>query len=153
MRVCAGGLLVRGREILLAKRASDRAFYPGVWDVIGGHCEMGEAPKDALVREVMEETGVTPSKFEEFAVLGEPDEARHGEGRYHFFIVTEWLGGEPRLLGSEHSELRWVSLDQALALPLAHPGYGELFQSALEGVRGRARWGRRAKDTVRRRVL
>ncbi len=44
MRICAGGVLVRGGEVLLARRSDDRAFYPGVWDVIGGHCEPGEAP-------------------------------------------------------------------------------------------------------------
>jgi hypothetical protein len=27
--------------------------------------------------------------------------------------------------------LRWVSLECSLALPLAHPGYGELFTTAL----------------------
>jgi len=25
--------------MLLVKRSDDRAFYPGVWDVVGGHCE------------------------------------------------------------------------------------------------------------------
>jgi len=33
MRTCAGGLLVQGDEMLLAKRSAERAFYPGVWDV------------------------------------------------------------------------------------------------------------------------
>ena len=133
MRICAGGLLVRGEEILLAKRAPERDFYPGVWDVIGGHCKEGEAPVDALAREMREEIGVTPSVFEEFAVLDEPDVATHGEGRYHFFIVRKWTGGEPRLRGPEHSELRWVTLEHALALPLAHSDYGKWFQSVLEG--------------------
>lgn len=116
--------------MLLAKRAAGRSFYPGVWDVIGGHCESDEAPGDALVREVQEEIGVTPRTFEEIAVLSEPRPAEHGVARYHIFLVTAWGGGEPRLQGSEHSELRWVSLESALALPLAHPGYGELFALA-----------------------
>jgi 8-oxo-dGTP diphosphatase len=59
MKICAGGLLVRGDETLLARRAPDRSFYPFVWDVVGGHCESAEAPGDALVREVQEEIGVT----------------------------------------------------------------------------------------------
>jgi 8-oxo-dGTP diphosphatase len=137
MRICAGGLLVQGDEMLLAKRSAERAFYPGVWDVIGGHCADGEAPGDTLVREVKEEIGVTPCAFEEVAVLAEPDPAKHGAARYHIFIVTAWVGGEPRLRGPEHSDLRWVSLDHALALPLAHPEYGKLFRSVLERVRGR----------------
>ncbi len=137
MRVCAGGLLVRGDEILLARRSEDRKFYPGVWDVIGGHCEGGGAPGDTLVRELEEEVGVKAYAFEEIAVLEEPQPAEHGEARYHMFVVMAWGGGEPRLLGSEHSELRWVSLDHALALPLAHPGYAGLFRAVLR--RGGAR--------------
>jgi len=135
MRVCAAGLLVRGDKILLARRSEDREFYPGVWDVIGGHCEGGETPADTLVREVEEEVGVKACEFEEIAVLEEPKPAKHGEARYHVFVVTAWDGAEPRLLGSEHSELRWLSLDDALALPLAHSAYGSVFQVAL-GRRG-----------------
>jgi 8-oxo-dGTP diphosphatase len=117
--------------MLLARRSVERAFYSGVWDVIGGHCERGEAPGDTLVREVEEEIGVTPRTFEEIAVLEEPQPAEHGDARYHIFLVTAWDGGEPRLQGSEHSELVWVSLDRALALPLAHSGYSELFREVL----------------------
>ena len=139
MRICADGLLVQGVEMLLAKRSAERAFYPGVWDVIGGHCAEGETPGDTLVREVREEIGVTPCTFEEVAVLAEPHPAPHGEARYHIFLVTVWAGGKPRLRGSEHSDLRWVSLDQALALPLAHPEYRKLFRSVLEPASGRER--------------
>ena len=117
--------------MLLARRSPDRVFYPGVWDVVGGHCEAGETPGEALVREVEEEIGVRPSMFREVAVLPEPRPEQHGEARYHIFLVTAWSGGEPRLGGSEHSELRWVSLESALSLPLAHPGYGRLFSLEL----------------------
>ena len=116
--------------MLLVKRSAERAFYPGVWDVIGGHCAEGETPGATLIREAEEEIGITPCTFEEIAVLGEPDPAKHGEGRYHIFVVTDWAG-EPRLRGPEHSELRWLSLEQALILPLAHPEYPALFRSVL----------------------
>ena len=132
MRICAGGLLVRSSEILLAKRSADRAFYPGVWDVVGGHCEGEETPTDALLRELEEELGVKALAFEEIATLEEPQPAENGEANYHIFAVTAWTG-EPRLLNAEHSELRWLSLDQALVLPLAHPRYGQLFRAVLEG--------------------
>jgi 8-oxo-dGTP diphosphatase len=88
-----------------------------------------------LVRELAEEIGIKPSAFEEIAVLEEPRPAEHGEAQYQVFIVTAWDGGEPHLLGSEHSELRWLSLASALALPLAHPGYGDLFRAILSRER------------------
>jgi 8-oxo-dGTP diphosphatase len=137
MRICAGGLLVRQGRILLARRSADRSFYPGEWDVIGGHCERDEAPADALVREIREEIGVTARAFDEIAVLPEPQPIEHGEAQYHIFIVTAWDGGQPRLRGPEHSALRWLTPERALTLPLAHPAYGELFGTALRRPRDR----------------
>jgi 8-oxo-dGTP diphosphatase len=138
MRVCAGGVLGRGRDLLLARRAADRAFYPGVWDVVGGHCEPGESPRDALVREVEEEIGVVPRAFRELAVLAEPDPAAHGEAEYHVFAVTAWDGGDPRRLGVEHSDLGWLTLERAVALPLAHPDYSRVLLRALAVAAGEA---------------
>jgi 8-oxo-dGTP diphosphatase len=93
MRICAGGILVRGDEILLARRSEGRTFYPGVWDVVGGHCADNEAPTDTLIREIEEEIGVRALVFEEIAVLSEPQPAIYGAARYHMFLVTAWGGG------------------------------------------------------------
>ena len=123
-------MLVRDGRLLLARRADDRAFYPGVWDVLGGHCEGGEALAAALARELEEEIGVRPRAAAEVAVLDEPRPAEHGEARYHVFVVTAW-DGEPRLRDPEHSDLRWLTLAEALTLPLAHPAYPELFRALL----------------------
>jgi 8-oxo-dGTP diphosphatase len=131
VRICAGGVLVRANEIFLVKRSDDRAFYPGVWDVVGGHCEAGESPADTLRRELYEELGIRPLIFGEVDVLGERQPGKYGEARYHMFAVTAWTGA-PRLANREHSELRWVKLDEALSLPLAHPDYWRLFRTILE---------------------
>ena len=116
--------------MLLAKRSADRVFYPGVWDIIGGHCESGETPAETLVRELQEEVNIRPRSFHEIAVLDEPRPAEHGQAQYHVFIVTAW-GGAEQLLGVEHSELCWLRLDEALRLPLAHPDYATVFRSVL----------------------
>lgn len=131
MRIGAGAVLVRGKEILLAKRAEDREFYPGVWDVIGGHCQEGETPTAALLRELHEEIGVRAQAFEEIAVLDEPDPATHGDGQYHIFVITAWEG-EPSLRNAEHCELRWLGLDEAQDLPLPHPSYCRILSVALQ---------------------
>ena len=132
VRICAGGLLTRGHRILLGRRSDDRAFYPGVWDVIGGHCETGETPANALIRELREEIGVEARAVEEIAVLDEPHPEAHGEARYHIFLVTAW-DGEPQLRNREHSELRWFEIDRASDVPLAHPDYRALFRVVTRG--------------------
>lgn len=53
--VCVGALVTRQHtsvDILLVRRAANRAFYPDVWDAPGGHCEPGEQPEHTLVREL-----------------------------------------------------------------------------------------------------
>ena len=50
----AGGLVVRGAEVLLISTLGGRR-----WQLPKGHLEAGETPEQAAVREVREETGVT----------------------------------------------------------------------------------------------
>ncbi len=56
-RVAAYGLVVQDDAVLLT-RNSPRGPHPGLWNLPGGGIEHGEAPRDAVVREVAEETGL-----------------------------------------------------------------------------------------------
>lgn len=47
--------------------------------------------------------------------------------RYHFFMVDGWEG-QPANLGDEHSEIRWMNVEDAKRLPgLALQDYSDLF--------------------------
>ena len=126
MKRCACGVLVRDGRVLLGKRAADRALYPGVWDVFGGHQEGAESIAETLVRELREELDVTPLDYVELAVLDEPKPETNGARAYHVFAVTAWRGPGPTMLGDEHSEIAWFTIEAALALDLALPGYKPL---------------------------
>lgn len=49
-RVAAAALISDGR-VLLCRRRSDLDWYPGVWDLAGGHLEEEESSEQAAVRE------------------------------------------------------------------------------------------------------
>src|SRR5262249_58146846 len=49
MRNIVNALLVRGGSVLLAKRSSQRASYPGQWSFPGGRAEANETLPEALV--------------------------------------------------------------------------------------------------------
>ena len=122
--------------MLLARRASHKLRAPNCWDVIGGHVEPGETIEQALLREAQEEVGLTPLRFVPAGAILEPRPDLHGEATYHFFIVTEWSGGDASMLGDEHTELRWFSIEEARALKnLALAEYRNLFRKlAVHGL-------------------
>ena len=79
--------------------------------IIGGHVELGESIEQALVREVEEEVGVTPTRFARLTSL-------HTAGiELQIYRVDAWTGGNPVLRNDEHVELRWLTVEAACALP------------------------------------
>lgn len=128
MQDCACGILVRRDRILLGKRSPGKRLYPDTWDVFGGHRERGETVEATLIRELDEELGIVPTTFRFIEVLAEPDPRKYGDRAYHMYSVREWRGGEPRLLGDEHTEMRWFSVADAIQLDLALPGYAAIFR-------------------------
>jgi len=60
-RVAAYGLVVQDQKLLLCRISSELPKWQGYWTLPGGGVEFGEAPQDAMVREVQEETGMLVS--------------------------------------------------------------------------------------------
>ena len=51
-------------RFLITRRAMDKAWAPGWWEIPGGGVKSGESSFEAVCREVLEETGVDVSKAE-----------------------------------------------------------------------------------------
>ena len=133
----AGALLVDAAgRVLFGRRAAWKPAWPDCWDAIGGHVEPGETPEAAVVREVREEVGVTPTRLALLEVVPEARPDLYGEALHHIFAVSAWSGGEPVNGCDEHSEIRWFELAEIARLaPLAGEGYRRLCELAVRGAR------------------
>ncbi|WP_184056583.1 (deoxy)nucleoside triphosphate pyrophosphohydrolase [Sphingomonas aerophila] len=108
------GALVRGGAVLVQQRPADKAMA-GLWEFPGGKVDAGEAPAEALARELNEELGVsvdpvklTPITFGT-GLIGSRDLV------LLLYRVAQWTG-EPQAL--ETPELRWVDADALRDLPM-----------------------------------
>jgi 8-oxo-dGTP diphosphatase len=122
-------VLRRGDRLLLCHRCADRASYPDVWDLPGGHVDPGESPADALTRELREELGV------DVAAPGPPFEIATVPSGDDTIRMSVWVvdhdGAVENWAPAEHDELRWVTTGEIAELELADPAYVALLARAL----------------------
>ena len=102
-------LVVRGREVLLARKPS---FAPGRYSALAGFVEPGEMLEDTVVRETREEVGVEIHNIRYFGSQSWPFP--------HSLMVAftaEHAGGEITPDGVEIEEGRWFDCAALPALP------------------------------------
>jgi 8-oxo-dGTP diphosphatase len=121
-------------KILLGLRAPSKKVWPSHWDTIGGRVEPHESLDEALIREVQEEVGVTPTQFRLVAIVQERQPEIYGAALHHIYAVTGWQGGDPANICDEHTELKWFSVSEMRQLTnIVDKDYPLFAQQALTG--------------------
>jgi ADP-ribose pyrophosphatase YjhB (NUDIX family) len=121
-----GAVIVHEGRVVLIQRGKEP--LRGRWVIPGGTVELGETLEDAVVREVLEETGLTVRPLGIVLVFDRILRDESGV-RYHYVIIDyrcEYLAGELRA-GTDAAAAAWV-------LPEDLPGY-DVPEQALQIVR------------------
>jgi len=105
-------------KVLLLKRIQSHITEdsPWEWDLPGGHIQKGENEKEALIREIKEETGFTPLHVPNWFLL---------TGHTRFFVIQDW-GGDLQL-SSEHQDYEWINPEEATNYSL-----GKIYINSIE---------------------
>ena len=86
-----GVVAKRDGRFLITKRVMTKSWAPGWWAVSGGACQAGETSKEAVLREVKEETGLDVSEFDGGYVFSYKRE-NPGEGDNYFVDIYRFVG-------------------------------------------------------------
>jgi 8-oxo-dGTP diphosphatase len=123
-----GAVVRRGADILLVRRG--RGPGRGRWSLPGGRVDFGETLREAVAREVLEETGIEVSvgRF-----LGWVERMGERPAPYHYVILD--FAAEPLqpdaspFAGDDAAEAAWVALADIGELPLV-PGLEDFLAEA-----------------------
>jgi mutator protein MutT len=107
----AAGLIIRDGKILIAQRRSN-AHLGGLWEFPGGKRKPDESFEACLVREVMEELGLTIAVHEQVASAEHSDSERRVQIRFYRCTI---LAGDPKPLGCD--ACRWITPAEIGAYP------------------------------------
>ena len=116
-RVVVGALVHEG-QVLLVHRSPDKRAYPNVWDLPGGHMDVGESELGTLTRELHEELGVritTDTASHLCRVTLGPADA---PALLSAWLVRSWQGSPANVAPEEHDDIGWFRLQEVP--PLAH---------------------------------
>lgn len=122
-----GALILRNDEILLIQRGKPPLL--GYWSLPGGAVETGELLRDAIAREVLEETGLTVHVGELAEVFERLMPDPSGATEYHY-VLLDYLcsitAGTPTP-GDDSAAVAWVPRHQLPTL-LITPGTLEVIE-------------------------
>jgi mutator protein MutT len=107
-----GAIIVQDDHILLVRRANPP--LQGEWSIPGGLVEVGETTKEAIIREIQEETSLEIEPVKLVEVFERILRDKSNLVQYHFVLidyVCRIVSGEPRA-GSDVSELRWAKMKE-----------------------------------------
>ena len=124
-------------EVLLVRRIDD-----GNWELPGGRVEVGETAREAVIREVAEESGIAVTLTtisgvysDPSHILVDPDGSVHQQLALCFHAVpTDPVGGPPRPDGTETDAAGWYAPTEIVDLVM-HPAMRLRLDNAVAAPR------------------
>jgi 8-oxo-dGTP diphosphatase len=111
-QVGVGVAVWRGDEVLLVKRGTEP--WKGQWSLPGGRQQPRETVREAAIREVIEETGLTVTPATLIDVVDSITYSQDGCIQYHYTLVdfgAEWQAGDA-CAGDDAVDVCWMRLDE-----------------------------------------
>ena len=116
--VGVGAVVINEDRVLLIKRGHEPLL--GEWSIPGGAMELGETIREAVLREVVEEAGITVETSELLDVFDRVVRDADGKVQYHYVLIDflcRHISGDP-LAAGDAADARWFTRADVAKLQL-----------------------------------
>lgn len=109
-----------GKYLMLHRVSKAKKSDPnaGKWIGVGGHFEDGESPEECMLREVYEETGLTPASWKQRGIITFVSDQWETEYMHLFTAQLLPEDAQKALPVCDEGELAWVDKSAVMTLPL-----------------------------------
>lgn len=116
--LCVKVIIVNNNNEILLLQRSDKTQRAHGWDFAGGGVDKGEDPRDAAIRESLEETGLSIDNIQMLSTS-------HGYtdgGEYIMIGYVARTNDDKVQLSWEHESYKWMTVEEVekIELPQAH---------------------------------
>jgi mutator protein MutT len=118
------GILIKDNKVLLARHTYGAG--KNLLIVPGGYVNNGETPQQAVVREFMEETGVTVEPTDIISI-------RFNLKDWYVAFLVKYISGTAKSDNDENSEVLWLDVNEALKRDDVPDLTKKLIESATNG--------------------
>lgn len=127
------GLVLKGDQLLLAKRKEDAYFYPNMWEIPGGVREPGETDAQCVYREIKEEVGATVAVGDLLATADYQWVEDERSATLNLFFCVSL---SPFEIYHPHAsqEIRWVKVSELPPLEECTPSCEHFFEAAKRKI-------------------
>ncbi len=130
-REAAGCVVQRGNKFLILRRSPLETSFHGMYELPGGKLEEGETAEEAAKIETKEEAGLDVKIVKKIGEHIDHDAKKV----YHGYIGVAKKGQKVKL-SEEHDHFKWVTLDEAFAMPRSKLSHHARFLFEQMSIRG-----------------
>jgi len=142
VEVCVFRFARNRPEYLLLKRSPDEKIYPNLWQLISGTIHDGETAHAAALRELNEETRLTPKSFFVVPHVNTFYDPEHDAVNLSPLFAAQVVDGHEPTLSPEHSHHEWLPYNEAYRC-LVWPGQRQGLEIVEKYLLGGEEAGRR----------
>lgn len=104
-----------GKTLMLHRVKKQNDVHEGKWNGLGGKMEQGETPEECVIREILEESGLSVKKPRLCGILTFPLFSNNEDEYTFLFTATDFNGD---LIDSSEGILQWIPDLEVLELNL-----------------------------------